>query len=236
MPAAFRPAGNAASYVFGIDSLANPRMPYNRADYYLTPSNDPIVPTKCAPGTGVLVKRVLRQDNGNQGKELPLLDCVVTFQVALGVDSSYGDGSPQKNCLTNEFSNVTIAGVPSFANYSPPTDGFYPADLVRTAVKEVRIYALAQEGTFDMDYNFIGFSSGTSILVGESSPSTCDAVGGTGTQSCDCGTGTLDDTLGILFDMDTLPTRSGGVDNYRKYRWRVYRMAVKPESIVSLEQ
>lgn len=219
MPAAFRPTGNSASYMFGVDSLTDPRMPFNRADYYISTAD---VPSKCAPGTGVLVKTILRQDNGQMGKELPLLDCVVTFQVALGVDNSFGDGLSQKNCLTNNLSSVTINGLPG---------GLTPAETVRSTVKEVRIYILAQEGTFDMDYNFINFTSGSSILVGEPAPD-CDAPGGSSTQSCNCSGS--DGTLGSSFDMSTLPSAHGGTWTFNKFRWRVYKMVIKPESIVTI--
>lgn len=223
-PANFRPTGNAASYVFGIDSAVDPRMPFNRADYYLSSQN---VPARCAAGTGVLVKRVLRQNNGQVGNELPLLDCVVTFQVVVGMDNTFGDNLPQKNCLTNDTSTVPVSNLPGFSS------SFFPADEIRELYKEVRIYVLAQEGTFDMDYTFNNHTSGTSILVGEDDPNDCDAPGGGTSQSCDC-TGS-DGTLGTMFDMSTLPTRNGGLDNYTKYRWRVYKMVIKPEAIVTIQ-
>lgn len=227
MPAAFVPTGTTASYIFGIDSLTNPRMPFNRADYYLSKTN---VPDRCAPGTGVLVKRVIRQDNGQVGKELPLLDCVVTFQVAIGLDNTFGDNLPQKNCITNDTATVTINGLPSFSST------FSPADAIRATVKEVRVYILAQEGNFDMDYNFGNFTSGTSILVGENDPNNCDAAGGITSQSCDCASG-ADAQLGLLFDMSTLPpdTVHGGTWTFNKFRWRVYQMVIKPEGIVTIE-
>lgn len=221
VPAAFRPTGNVASYVFGVDSTTNLRMPFNRADYYISQLN---VPPRCAPGTGVLVKTVLRQDNGAMGKEFPLLDCVASFQVALGVDNKLDDGVGQKNCLTNDFSTVSIAGAPG-ANTLAAT--------VRDSTKEVRLYILAQEGTFDMDYTFQNFTSGTSILVGESAPTNCDALVAPGTQSCNC-TGS-DGTLGSTLDMSGLPSTNGGINNFRKYRWRVYKMVIKPESVVTID-
>lgn len=229
MPTAYRPTGTAASYVFGIDSATNPRMPFNRADYYLSKNN---VPSKCLPGTGVLVKRVLRQDIGQFGKELPLLDCVADFQVVFGLDNTFGDNSPQRNCLTNDPAPVTINGMPAFSAT------FTPADAERATMREVRIYILVQEGTFDMEYNFTNYSTGTSILVGENDPNDCDAPGTPpANQSCNCPGATADATLGQLFDMTTLPPDPDTSRNwtYNKFRWRVYKMVVKPEGIVRVE-
>ena len=167
------------------------------------------------------------------GKELPLLDCVVSFQVALGVDNTFGDGKSQKNCLTNDFSSVTINGLPAIST------SFFPADVVRSSLREVRVYILAQEGNFDMDYNLPNtmFTSGTSILAGETAPTDCDDPTSTAlaplTQSCNC-SGT-DATLGTLVNMSSLPTAHAGLWTYRKFRWRVYKMVIKPESIVTIQ-
>lgn len=228
MPVAYRPTGNAASYIFGIDSATDPRMPFNRADYYLSSNN---VPSKCAPGTGTLVKRVLRQDNGQFGKELPLLDCVAAFQIVFGIDNTFADNLPQRNCLTNDPATVTINGMPVFDTT------FSPADAERSTMREVRVYILVQEGTFDMEYNFKNFTTGTSILVGENDPNDCDAPGTTpANQSCDCASG-ADAVVGQLFDMATLPPDPIVTRNwtYNKFRWRVYKLTIKPEGIVHVE-
>lgn len=228
MPVAYRPSGNAASYIFGIDSDVNPRMPFNRADYYLSNVN---VPKKCAPGTGVLVKRVLRQDNGQFGKELPLLDCVAGFQVVFGMDNTFGDNSSQRNCLTNDPATLTISGMPAFDTT------FTPADAERSTMREVRIYVLAQEGNWDMEYQFTNYTTGTSILVGENDPGDCDKPGDIISQSCDCSGSGADSVLGQMFDMTSLPADPDVGRNwkYNNFRWRVYKMAVKPEGIVRVE-
>jgi prepilin-type N-terminal cleavage/methylation domain-containing protein len=138
--------------VYGIDSNTDPRMPFNRADYYIKiPSSSSDLPTRCASATrtGVLYKSVLRQDNGTHF-ELPLLDCVADMQVVYALDTNkdgtvdtYGDGD-------------SIA--------------FLSTRDVRDEVKEIRVYILAHEGQKDSNYRFTNFTTGacaTCIRVGE---------------------------------------------------------------------
>jgi len=216
------PPANEVWYAFGVtDSSINPRMPFNRADYYITTTGRP---ARCAlgtggnPGTGVLVKHVLKHD-GNFADPLPLLDCVADFQVVLGVDSLV-NGVAQRNCLTNP-TDIHMASTQLFPNIAPPN-----AAGIRSDFKEVRIYILAQEGGFDPQYNTK--YPNDQITVGEPNPSDCDP---NGTTSCNCSASaplsdTVDNTLGETFDMTQIA-------NYQNYRWRVYKMIVKPEGLTT---
>lgn len=209
-----------AYYVFGVSSDTGAvNMPFNRADYYISLSN---VPGRCALNTGVLVKRVLNQD-GTFSDPIPLLDCVADFQVALGVDNLVNKVS-QRNCLTNP-SDDNLASATLFPTTTPPD-----AAQVRAAFKEVRIYVLAQEGAIDQSYRFRNFVSGTSIRVGEANTSDCDPGG---TANCDC-TG-ADGILGHDFDMAAsgITDPAGTTGSYVRYRWRVYKMVIKPEGLVT---
>lgn len=169
------------------------------------------------------MKSVLRQDSDELGDPFPILECVATFQVVLGVDTVSDDGVAEKHCLSNNIAGVS--GIPN-----PIT-----AQSMREQLREIRIYALIQEGEFDRDYNYNNFTSGTSILVGENAPTDCDAAGAsTGTQSCDC-TGT-DAVLGLNFNLNSMSaactSANFAANCYKKYRWRLHRMVLNPETTV----
>ncbi|MHB8845270.1 MAG: prepilin-type N-terminal cleavage/methylation domain-containing protein [Nitrospirota bacterium] len=127
----FAPAvfSNDTHYIYALSpSSTPPRMPFNRADYYISTSN---VPQRCAPGTGVLMKSVISHVNGTREDYLPLLDCVADFQVIFRVDAD-GDG-----------------------NVDPgPSTGLATAQLTREQVREVRAYVLSHEGERDRDYTY----------------------------------------------------------------------------------
>jgi hypothetical protein len=115
--------------IYGINASTDPIRPFNRADYYISNSN---VPSRCAPGTGVLIKSVIEHDaNGTRGGGLPLLDCVADMQLVFAIDTD-DNGVPDK--------------------WSPTLPA--TADEVRTQVKEVRVYILAHEGQKDTSYTY----------------------------------------------------------------------------------
>jgi hypothetical protein len=78
--------------VYGIDKDA-PRMPFNRSDYFIkipsgvSATGDGNLPSFCAPRTGVLYKGTVNNSfaaaNGKY-TYIPLLDCVADMQVVLG--------------------------------------------------------------------------------------------------------------------------------------------------------
>lgn len=138
----FAPAvfSNDTHYLYAVSpNTASPRMPFNRADYYISTSN---VPQRCAPGTGVLLKRVISHTSGERQDSLPLLDCVADFQAIFRVDAN-GDG-------------IVDSG---------PSTGLATAELIREQVREVRVYILSHEGERDRDY----VHSANSIYVGDPS-------------------------------------------------------------------
>lgn len=111
--------------IYGVDPTTQPRMPFNRADYYVRRPDNP--PAACAPGTGVLYKARL----GHNGafSEMPMLDCVADMQVVYGLGAA---GSPE----INQHDTV-----------QPGT-----AQEIREQLKEIRVYILAQTGKKDMGY------------------------------------------------------------------------------------
>ena len=130
--ATYAPADNltVTNIVYGIDNTTTGlRFPFNRADYYI---DNVQVPQRCAPNTGVLVKRVVSQADGNLGERLPLLDCVADMQVIYGLDIN-GDKAVED--WEDDISQ------------SP-----FTADTIRTQLAEVRVHILAQEGQRDDSY------------------------------------------------------------------------------------
>jgi prepilin-type N-terminal cleavage/methylation domain-containing protein len=129
------------SLVFSLGTTNPPKMPFNRADYYVANTN---VPPRCAQGTGVLYKAVVDQAVGSTGylSALPLLDCVADMQVAYRFDSN-ADG------YADAVSDVT-ADQPLTA-----------ADARK--IREVRVYILAQEGALDRSFTY----SNATVRVGE---------------------------------------------------------------------
>ncbi len=136
--AAFAPATGADTRIlYGIDDATTPRMPFNRADYFLSGAN---VPQRCAPNTGVLVKAVVKQSDGILDAPLPLLDCVASMQVQYGLDT---DGDGAVNATWTDISALD-------------------ATQIRQQLRRVQVSILAHEGQRDPGYTH----SPTNILVG----------------------------------------------------------------------
>jgi prepilin-type N-terminal cleavage/methylation domain-containing protein len=137
-PAGFSPQEVAQRFlIYGVDPDTNLRMPFNRADYYVSASN---MPASCAPNTGVLYKATVNHSNG-QLNEMPLIDCVADMQVIFRLDT---DSDGVVNSQSNDISAFT-------------------AQQIREQVKEVRVYILAHEGKRDQYYTH----SPSVITVGE---------------------------------------------------------------------
>jgi hypothetical protein len=126
------------TFVYGITDTATvgavgPRMPFNRADYYIL--TGAVVPGRCAPNTGVLVRSVVKQTDGtydaNEGP-LPLLDCVADMKVLYRLDT---DANGSIDQTSDNISTLT-------------------ADKIRKQVREVRIYILAHEGQKDTEFSY----------------------------------------------------------------------------------
>ncbi|RII27216.1 MAG: pilus assembly protein PilW [Geobacter sp.] len=173
-------------HIYGIDKPAASklRMPFNRADYYIKrPAN---IPLTCAPNTGILYKAVASHADGSLSPEMPLLDCVADMQVVYGLDTN-------------------ASGVINLHQTTPPEKGTYldQAESIRSQVKEIRLYILAQEGKRDRTYSF----PSETITVGEKLSETT--------------------TLGRDFN---LKDRIG--DDYKNYRWKVYTIVVRPKNLI----
>ena len=135
--------------VYGVHNATDLRMPFNRADYFIERPATGISST-CAQNIGVLYKATVNHSSAAAGEynKVPILDCVADMQVVFALDNN-GNGA-------------FVAGEGS----SPCTDA-YSSDLldcsagtpltaaqIRTRVKEVRVYILAQEGQMDRTYTY----------------------------------------------------------------------------------
>jgi len=139
-PSAFSPQKTSERfYIYGVDPSANLRMPFNRADYYVSrPATN--MPISCAQNTGILYKATLNHADGTS-TQMPIIDCVADFQVLFGVDTN-SDGVIDSR--TNDISSLN-------------------ASQIRAQVREVRVYILAQEGQRDPYYT----SAAPVVTVGE---------------------------------------------------------------------
>lgn len=125
----YSPRPSEVYLLFGVGPDNQLRMPFNRADYYISRNNPP---SRCANGTGVLEKATLNHADGRLGDYSPLLDCVADMQVVYGLGPSAGEAV---SCYTNDIFGLD-------------------AQAIRERVKEVRVYILAHEGQMDRNYRF----------------------------------------------------------------------------------
>jgi prepilin-type N-terminal cleavage/methylation domain-containing protein len=147
--AAFAPTGgtSVAHLVYGVDPNTNLRMPFNRADYFISNAN---VPKRCAPNTGVLVKGIVKHADGGL-LTYPLFDCVADFQVVYRIDTN-DDGI---------IDSTVSANINALADTN--SNGIRDAEEIRKQLKEVRVYILTHEGQKDSSYTH----SPTTVTVGE---------------------------------------------------------------------
>ncbi len=118
---------NDVLFAFGLTSNISkqPRMPFNRVDYYLKKPN--ILPKRCLPTTYELYRATINQSDGYRDPQ-PILDCVKDFQVSFFVN----DGVNKK-----------------WQSYLPVS-----AKDIREQVKLVKIFILYQLGSFDSSYTY----------------------------------------------------------------------------------
>lgn len=124
-------------YIYGIQDTSGgqPRMPFNRADYYArVPSSTDAntLPRRCAPNTGMLFKALVRHSDGTvSSTEAPLLDCVADVQVVYTLDSLSNGVTTE----TDSLSGLT-------------------ARQVREQLKLIQVYVLTHEGGKDPLYTY----------------------------------------------------------------------------------
>jgi prepilin-type N-terminal cleavage/methylation domain-containing protein len=177
LSAGFAPADTTDTrIVYGINDTAL-RMPFNRADFYvdiLDSSGNPVAPTRCATGTGVLYKATVNHADGKLFK-LPLLDCVADMQVYYRLDTN-NDGT-----IDSELTSIALL----------------TAQNIRNQVREIRVYILAHEGQRDGSYTFNNFT-------GASTCATCVRVGQSAVLGRDFDLATITDYLNYRWKVYTI--------------------------------
>lgn len=224
--ATFDPAGLSAAfsptlpeevlYVYGIRGNADLSMPFNRSDYFVAnPDAADRRPNYCAPGTGILYKaRVAHDETATTGyaagelQPMPLLDCVADMQVVFGWDLVDDDNvidtwsapnqKPDGTGLFGEQSGAASQTAVQTAIQSP--------EEVRTKLKIIKIYLLAQLGRRDRNYTFMGTD-----------------VAGQPQRIC-VGNLAADGFVAHEYDLSAAQ---------RNYRWKVYQLVVRPHNLES---
>lgn len=148
----FRPVDEQSlAIIYGIASdlgktTSQLVAPFNRVDYYLS---DEKVPSRCAPGSAVLMRAEMMHNNdekGDLGNKVKIMDCVLYMQVRLGLDTD-NDGTP------DDFSRFTFDK---------------SAKKIRDELREVAVYLLTHEGQFDRNFEYNDDNAGH-IQVGDHS-------------------------------------------------------------------
>lgn len=183
--------GERQYYYYGIDSVA-PRAPFNRTDYFVRRPAD--VPVGCSPATGVLYKSVMDQSDGSM-QDIALLDCVADMQVVLGWNTGTDPAG-------NAVDTYTNADGTSPGGLSTEDQSLNDPKEIRSRLKLIKVYILAQDGGFDRNYA----NTETAMRIGEE-------IGGPGITGY---TKTIDLTQ----------------PNFRNYRWKLYRLVVRPKNLI----
>jgi len=211
-------------YIYGVQSNAsgNPQslgMPFNRADYFVAKPSDNSLPSSCARNTGILYKAIVNHKDGTL-TYLPIMDCVADMQVVLGWNLGDSSGNPLP--ISSNFSTgsglidtwTNADGSTPSSNLSTPSGGWAnylqgivadPAQI-RTKLKLVKVYILAQVGHMDPNY-----TSPSSIQMAD--PNAAE--------------------LSLVRQSNNPSGYYNLASNMLNYRWKVYRLVVKPNNLVS---
>jgi len=128
-------------YIYGISSDKDPRMPFNRTDYFVKrPAG---IAAGCAPNTGVLYKEMVNH-NGGTMTEIPVLDCVADMQVVFGWDMS--DDGVVDVYSSADGSDVSAGDAAMIASVKAT---MADAALVRSRLKLIKVFLLVQDGRKD---------------------------------------------------------------------------------------
>jgi hypothetical protein len=206
--------------IYGIANAGEtPRMPFNRADYFVNYSSlgTPRPPSFCAEKTGVLYKATIKHSDGTYSY-MPLLDCVADMQVVLGWDTSEKGRANSVDAYSSmpaADGTVTASGPAGAASmikdWLVGVSGDPPGQIprnIREHLKVIKVYILAQEGRRDRNYT----SPTTTFVVGKDCRS-ADA------NDIDCGLS--------LTRQYTLSAEQ------QHFRWKLYRLVVRPKNLVS---
>ncbi|GFO55176.1 type IV pilus minor pilin PilW [Geomonas sp. Red276] len=203
-------------YIYGLAGGGTiPRMPFNRVDYVVaTPTTAGKLPAYCAPNTGILYRGLVRHDpQGGNLEYQPVLDCVAAMRVVLGwnmLDSSgtvVTDPTKTGSGMVDTWTNLAGSNISSSGSTAPTSLQMQAAvgdpAQIRTKLKVIKVYILAQDGNKDQGYT----SPSTPINLYSSEEGATP--------------------LGSALATYTLPPEM------IHYRWKVYKLVVRPKNLVS---
>lgn len=208
--AAFSPQVSQIFYLYGLTSGSDVGMPFNRVDYFVaTPSGaDSQLPSSCAPNTGILYKASVNHSASSPGGKLtytPILDCVADMQVVYGWNLADSTGT----AVTD--SSLTGNGlIDTWSN----ADGSTSSGITGIDIKNT---VLTDAGHIRTKLKVIKVY----LLVqdGLKDPKY-----------------TAKSPISIGDDNEKTITRPGGfvlTSDMLNYRWRVYRLVIKPKNLIS---
>jgi len=201
------PQGLQIHMVYGLTSNSTtPRMPFNRTDYFVrVPSTG--LPAYCAPNTGTLYKGNIQHADGKYGVLIPLLDCVADMQVVLGWSANAGETKTQDSIFAYTSMPATDYSVTAISALSGVTVN---AADIQSWLQDPK--ALREHLKMVKVYLLVQEGRRdpnytypqSSIVVG-------DAANG-----------------------ETLLTRTYTFSaDQKRYRWKLYRIVVRPKNLVS---
>jgi prepilin-type N-terminal cleavage/methylation domain-containing protein len=141
---------NSIHFIYGVSQSGGtnaPNMPFNRADYFIARPPNANIPAVCANDSlvGTLYKATVSQGTSNPGKlnYMPIMDCVIDFQVVLGWDTD-GDGSLDTWSKADGTGAIGLTG---------DVSGFFnDANKMSNSLKMIKVFVLAQNGRYDPSY------------------------------------------------------------------------------------
>lgn len=191
-------------FVYGISSGVL-RMPFNRADYYVKKTNS--VPVFCAPNTGVLYKATVNHANGGY-TEIPLLDCVASMQVVLGWSSNEGTENIQDSIGT--YSSLPAINTGNVITMASGSAAAIDATDIKAWFNGKDAKRIREQ--LKLVKVYVLAQEGKRD-AGYTYPSASILIGGSGETS-------LTRTYNLT-------------EEQRHYRWKLYRIIVKPKNLVS---
>jgi prepilin-type N-terminal cleavage/methylation domain-containing protein len=209
----YLPTDDQQTYmVYGVDSdttLAKLRMPFNRADFFIGRNlSGNVVPPFCAERTGILYKATINHSDGGN-TPIPLLDCVADMQVVLGWDTSDGGTAGSINAYSSlpKKSDGIVANV--------TTTDPAAATSVRAAINGWLIDAKGLREHLKIVKVYILAQEGKRDPV-YTTPSSSISVGD------------------ITENSGLSPVKTYTLtEPQRHYRWKLYRIVVRPKNLVS---
>ncbi len=189
-------------YMYGLDNSGGAhRMPFNRVDYYL----DKIAadcPSSCAASTYTLYRSTINQANGHLIKT-PLIDCVMDFQVAFGLDT---DADGNIDTWVQNLNTLTDAA------------------HILAQVREVRVFLLCQEGLGDTSKS-AGFRFSGTLNLGDQD--IAHAVDGTYPLPPNDFQQLSSSALSGAPQLSSFTPAGADL----QYRWKILGMAIKPMNL-----